>query len=58
MPKDDAERWRSRAAEASTLADVLKHPDAKRTLLEIASGFLELADDAEERAGQVPVSAS
>jgi hypothetical protein len=55
MPStNDAERWRSRAAEARVLAETLKHPDAKRALLDIASGYLELAEDAEERVTAEP----
>jgi hypothetical protein len=42
-----AEYWRERAEEARTQADQMRDPDARRTLLEIAENYEQLAEQAE-----------
>ncbi len=46
---DDSARWRERAEEARTMADEMKDPEARRTLLEIAVSYGKLAERAERR---------
>jgi hypothetical protein len=45
----DAEYWLERAEEARAQASEMHDPDAKRTLLEIAENYQQLADQAEAR---------
>jgi hypothetical protein len=45
----DAEYWLARAAEARAHAREMPDPDARRTLLEIAENYQQLADQAEAR---------
>lgn len=47
--KDGPKHWRRLAQEARAVADQLDDSDAKRTLLEIAEGYEELAEIAEKR---------
>jgi len=49
-PVDDPGYWRGRAATARAMADLMHHPESKRTMLEIASGYEQLARRAEQRA--------
>ena len=46
-PLGDPEYWRSRAEEARAQADQMRDPDAKRTLLNIAKNYDQLAEQAE-----------
>ena len=50
--KDDPKHWRRLAQDARATADQLDDPDAKRTMLEIAEGYEQLASLAEKKAGQ------
>ena len=45
----DTEYWAARAEEARAQAGEMRDPDAKRTLLEIAENYQQLADQAEAR---------
>jgi hypothetical protein len=47
--KDDPKHWRQLAQDAREAADRLDDPVAKRTMLEIAEGYDELASILEER---------
>lgn len=47
--KDDPEHWRRRAEESRRIADQLDDPVAKKTMLDIASSYLQLAALAEKR---------
>jgi hypothetical protein len=47
---DDPEHWRSRAEEACAVAEQLSDPEAKRTMLRIATDYDRLAEHAELRA--------
>lgn len=47
---DDPEYWRGRAATARAMADLMRHPESKRAMLEIANGYEQLARRAEQRA--------
>jgi len=53
MPKapaiDDPDYWRQRAAESRRTAQQLDDPMQKKTMLEIADGYKQLADLAEAR---------
>lgn len=49
-PIDDPDYWRDRAAEARAIADIMRNPDSKRTMLEIAKGYDQLALFAQQRA--------
>ncbi|HWI27037.1 MAG TPA: hypothetical protein VN668_08700 [Stellaceae bacterium] len=42
-----AEYWRERAEEARAQADQLQDPDSRKTLLEIAENYEQLAEQAE-----------
>lgn len=46
---DDPKHWRQLAREARASADQLDDPDAKRTMLEIAAGYEQLAVLAERK---------
>ena len=46
---DDPKQWRDKAEEARAMADQLTNPDSKRTMLEIALCYVQLAQLAEER---------
>lgn len=46
--KNDPKHWRQLAQEARAAADQFNDPDAKRTMLEIAEGYEELASIAEK----------
>ena len=45
--KDDPTHWRQLAQEARVAADKLDDPDARKTMLEIAENYEELASIAE-----------
>ena len=47
--KDDAKHWRQRAQESRSIADQLDDPVAKKTMLEIAEAYEQLALLAERR---------
>ena len=53
MPKapaiDDPEYWSQRATESRRMADQLDDPVQKRTMLEIADGYRQLAELAKAR---------
>ncbi|MFZ1103411.1 MAG: hypothetical protein WAN86_11310 [Hyphomicrobiaceae bacterium] len=46
---DDPKHWRQLAQEARASADQLDDPDAKKTMLEIAQGYEQLAVLAEKK---------
>ena len=54
MPADmnDAERWRTLAAEALAIAEMMTDPEARRVMLFIAEGYRLLAERAEARKDQ------
>lgn len=37
-PNDDTDYWCGRAAEARAMPDIMRNPDSKRTMLDIAKG--------------------
>jgi hypothetical protein len=45
----DTEYWLGRAEEARAQASEMRDPDARRTLLEIAENYQQLAEQAEAR---------
>ena len=49
--KDDPKHWRQLAQEARAAADRLDDPDARKTMLEIAESYEELASIAENNSG-------
>ena len=49
---DDAERWRTLAAEALAVAETMTDPEAQRVMLFIAEGYRLLAERAEARKDQ------
>ena len=52
---NDPEHWEKRAAEMRALAEAVKDPDARQTMLRIASDYVNLAARAELRSvGKVP----
>ena len=51
---DDPKHWRSRAAEARTIAAEMKDPIARRTMLDIAVDYDLLAERAERRNNDKP----
>jgi hypothetical protein len=53
--QDDAEHWRRRAQESRVLADQHDDPDEKKTLLEIAGAYEQLAVLAEQRRAIKPI---
>jgi hypothetical protein len=52
MAADDAERWRTLAAEALAIAEMMTDPEAQRAMLFIAEGYGLLAERAEARKDQ------
>jgi hypothetical protein len=48
----DASHWLSRAQQAREVADSLEDPEAKRSMLKIASEYERLAERARERAAK------
>ena len=50
---DDPEHWRSRAEEARTVAEQLADPEAKRTMLRIATDYEKLAQHAALRVKKI-----
>jgi hypothetical protein len=50
----DPEHWRSRAEQARVVADSLKDPESKRSMLNIAEEYDLLAKRAEERSAKQP----
>ena len=51
---DDPSHWRMRAAEARVIAAEMKDPEARRTMLEVATHYDVLAKRAERRGGRTP----
>ncbi len=51
---DDPAHWRSRAANARAMADQMRNPEARRTMLEIAVSYDLLAERAEQRNKRKP----
>jgi hypothetical protein len=51
---DDPAHWRERAQEARIIANQLKDPEAKLTMLDIAAGYELLAGGAEQRNKRTP----
>ena len=49
---DDAERWRTLAAETLAVAETMTDPEARRVMLFIAEGYRLLAERAEARKNQ------
>jgi hypothetical protein len=49
LAKDDPKRWRRLAREARATADQFDDPVAKKTMLEIAEGYEQLASLAEQK---------
>ena len=47
--KDDPKHWRQLAEDARAAADRVDDPDAKKTMLEIAEAYEQLASIAEKR---------
>jgi hypothetical protein len=47
--RDDAKHWRQRARESRSIADRLDDPAARRTMLQIAEAYEQLAELAEKR---------
>ena len=47
--QDDPKHWCQLAQEARATAEQLDDPDAKKTMLEIAEGYDQLASSAEKR---------
>jgi hypothetical protein len=52
--KDDPKHWRQRAQEARAAAAQLDDPDAKKTMLEVADGYEQLAVLAEKKVASQP----
>lgn len=52
--QDDPKHWRQLAQDARATADQLDDPDAKKTMLEIAEGYDQLASSAEKRMASKP----
>ncbi len=46
---DDREHWCNRAEEARVIALQMQDPKARQTMLDIAAGYDELAERAEQR---------
>jgi hypothetical protein len=46
---NNPQHWRDRAEEARVNAEQMSDPEAKRMMLEIAEGYLRLAERAEQR---------
>jgi hypothetical protein len=46
---NNPEHWRNRAEEARVNAEQISDPESKRMMLEIAEGYLRLAERAERR---------
>jgi hypothetical protein len=46
---NNPQHWRDRAEEARVNAEQIGDPEAKRMMLEIAEGYLRLAERAEQR---------
>jgi len=49
LPKDDPKHWRQLAQDARAAADQLDDPDARKTMLEIAEGYEQLASIADKK---------
>jgi hypothetical protein len=56
--QDDPKHWRQLAQDARAAAAQLDDPDAKKTMLEIAEGYDQLASNAEKRIASGPDRAS
>jgi hypothetical protein len=52
--QDDPKHWRQLAQDARATADQLDDPDAKKTMIEIAEGYDQLASNAEKRMASKP----
>jgi len=46
---NDPQHWRNRAEEMRVLAEYVKEPDARETMLRIANDYDRLAERAEDR---------
>jgi hypothetical protein len=46
---DDVVYWRERAAEARAVADQMRNPSSRLVMLDIANGYDDFAERAEER---------
>jgi hypothetical protein len=46
---NNPQHWRDRAEEARVNAEQMSDPDSKRMMLEIADGYMRLAERAERR---------
>lgn len=53
---DDPVRWRQRAEESRRTADQLDDPVAKKTMLDIADAYEQLATLAEAKLGSKPTN--
>jgi hypothetical protein len=52
FPRASAQYWRARAEVARRQANLMRDPDSKRAILEIAEDFDRMADVAEKRTRQ------
>jgi hypothetical protein len=46
---NNPQHWRDRAEEARVNAEQMRDPESKRMMLEIADGYMRLAERAEQR---------
>ena len=51
-PLDDPAHWRQRAAESRRIAEQLDDPNQKKTMLEIAESYEQLANRLEQKKSQ------
>jgi len=52
-PLSDSRYWRERAEEATTMAEAMRDPVARQLMLDVATEYLELAQQAEQRENAV-----
>jgi hypothetical protein len=48
-PLSNSRYWRERAEEATTMAEAMRDPVARQLMLDVATEYLELAQQAEQR---------